>query len=106
MIAYLNLRTEKQVSTFIPKNIKIDKVYKDIGCSGINPNREELNKMLNNIEHGNTLYISDISQLSRNLIHLYEIIKRLSAKDVKIKVLNNPEVSAKSLLPTVRLNNA
>ena len=72
---------------FLFKGIQIDKVYKDV-ISGAKRERPELDKMLNDLEKGDIVYIASIDRLSRNtrdLLDIVNIIKDKGAYLVSIK---------------------
>lgn len=72
---------------FLFKDIQIDKVYKDV-ISGAKRERPELDKMLNELEEGDVVYIASIDRLSRStkdLLDIVAIIRDKGAYLVSIK---------------------
>lgn len=72
---------------FLFKDIQIDKVYKDV-ISGAKRERPELDKMLNELEGGDVVYIASIDRLSRStkdLLDIVTIIRDKGAYLVSIK---------------------
>lgn len=72
---------------FLFKDIQIDKVYKDV-ISGAKRERPELDKMLNELEEGDVVYIASIDRLSRStkdLLDIVTIIRDKGAYLVSIK---------------------
>ncbi|MDU1584844.1 MAG: recombinase family protein [Clostridium sp.] len=65
------------------KKYNIDKWFIEKG-SGINYNRQELQKMLEFAREGDTIYIWDFSRLSRSLKDLLSIIERLENKGITL----------------------
>lgn len=77
----------------IIKTFNLSKFIKftDNGKSGLDSNRPGLKKLLRGAKRGNfdTLYVADVSRLSRNSSQLSEIIKELEKK-VKIVFCQKP----------------
>ena len=72
---------------FLFKDVQIDKVYKDV-ISGAKRERPELDKMLNELEEGDVVYIASIDRLSRStkdLLDIVTIIRDKGAYLVSIK---------------------
>ena len=58
---------------FLFKDIHIDKVYKDV-ISGAKRERPELDRMLEELEEGDVVYIASIDRLSRSTKDLLDIV--------------------------------
>ena len=58
---------------FLFKDIHIDKVYKDV-ISGAKRERPELDRMLDELEEGDVVYIASIDRLSRSTKDLLDIV--------------------------------
>lgn len=58
---------------FLFKDIHVDKVYKDV-ISGAKRERPELDKMLEELEEGDVVYIASIDRLSRSTKDLLDIV--------------------------------
>lgn len=72
---------------FLFKDIHVDKVYKDV-ISGAKRERPELDRMLEELEEGDVVYIASIDRLSRStkdLLDIVEIIRDKGAYLVSIK---------------------
>lgn len=72
---------------FLFKDVQVDKVYKDV-ISGAKRERPELDKMLNELEEGDIVYIASIDRLSRStkdLLDIVNIIRDKGAYLVSIK---------------------
>lgn len=72
---------------FLFKDVQVDKVYKDV-ISGAKRERPELDKMLNELEEGDVVYIASIDRLSRStkdLLDIVNIIRDKGAYLVSIK---------------------
>lgn len=72
---------------FLFKDVHVDKVYKDV-ISGAKRERPELDRMLEELEEGDVVYIASIDRLSRStkdLLDIVEIIRDKGAYLVSIK---------------------
>lgn len=72
---------------FLFKDVQVDKIYKDV-ISGAKRERPELDKMLNELEEGDVVYIASIDRLSRStkdLLDIVNIIRDKGAYLVSIK---------------------
>lgn len=58
---------------FLFKDIQVDKVYKDV-ISGAKRERPELDRMLEELEEGDVVYIASIDRLSRSTKDLLDIV--------------------------------
>lgn len=72
---------------FLFKDVQVDKIYKDV-ISGAKRERPELDRMLNELEEGDVVYIASIDRLSRStkdLLDIVNIIRDKGAYLVSIK---------------------
>lgn len=89
--AYVRVSTEKQDYT---RQIE---ALTEIGCtvfyeekaSGMKRERPELDRMLNELEEGDTVYIVELSRLSRSSQDLQNIVAEIGEKGANIKSLND-----------------
>ena len=83
-IGYVRVSTEEQ------NTARQERILKDAGCekifmdkmSGKDTNRPQLQKMLEYVREGDTLYVESISRLARSTRDLLNLIEQLQAKDV------------------------
>lgn len=90
-IAYVRVSTEEQSEARQLDALKehnIDKWYIE-KVSGKNTDRPELQKMLDYIREGDTVYIHDFSRLARNVKDLLSIVDLLEEK--KVNLVSNKE---------------
>ncbi|MFV3012005.1 recombinase family protein [Clostridium botulinum] len=73
---------EKQIEWVKSEGASEKDIYIDIG-SGLNTNRVELNKLLDNVKEGDTIFSKDISRITRSTKGLEEIIKFAKEKRVR-----------------------
>lgn len=90
-IAYVRVSTvdqneERQIEAL--KKYNIDKWFIE-KVSGKNKNRPELNKMLDYVREGDTVYIHDWSRLARNTSDLLSLVNQL--EDMKVTLVSNKE---------------
>lgn len=91
---YLRVSTEKQdeVNQKLgvdncakKKELKIDKYFIDHAKSGTIPyKKRNLGQLINNLQKGDTLIISELSRLSRKVYEIFELLKILTEKGVHI----------------------
>ena len=62
-------------------------VYKE-SCSGGTLDRPQLNELLHALEPGDTLMVTKLDRLARNVLEGIEMIRQLFAKGVRVHVLN------------------
>lgn len=77
-----NKSLEKQIKWLKDKGVKEENIYKDNG-SGIDANRVELNKLLDIVQEGDTIFSKDINRLTRSHKGLEKIIEFAKIKRVK-----------------------
>ena len=93
-IAYFRLSDKKSLEEngfarqeYMTRDIEIDKVYKDV-ISGAKRERPELDRMLDELQAGDVVYIASIDRLSRStkdLLEIVDIIRNKGAYLVSIK---------------------
>ncbi|WP_219713622.1 recombinase family protein, partial [Clostridioides difficile] len=91
IIGYERVSTRKQDNSrqervLENEGIKFDKIYRD-KVTGATKEREALNRMLLEVNEGDTVYCESISRLGRNLKDLIDIIDTLVQKGVRVKIL-------------------
>jgi DNA invertase Pin-like site-specific DNA recombinase len=69
------------------------KIFKEKQSGKSTKNRPELQAAISYVSQGDTLVISSLDRLSRNYDDASDIIKRISDKQVKLKVLDAPFLS-------------
>lgn len=72
---------QEQLNEYYKKmdNAMFGDIYIDLNESGINKDRLELNKMLNELEKDDIVLVTSLNKLSRNVEHFYEIEERIKA---------------------------
>lgn len=90
-IAYVRVSTKeqntgRQFQCFSERGIKLDKTFEE-HISGKDTNRPELQKMLEYVREGDTLYIESISRLARSTADFLSIVKQLNDKGVAVNSL-------------------
>jgi len=90
-VAYIRVSTQEQNTEsqkeVISKSYKIDRYFEE-KASAKDTNRPELQKMLDFIREGDTVFVKDFSRLARStkdLLNILEILKRKNVKLVSIK---------------------
>ncbi|MDS1004747.1 recombinase family protein [Clostridium sporogenes] len=73
---------EKQIEWVKSKGVNEKDVYIDIG-SGIDANRVEFNKLLENIKEGDIVFSKDINRITRSAKGLEEIIEFAKNEHIK-----------------------
>lgn len=81
-------------ANYINKNNNISKDYDlfvDNGFSGIKPfENPAFFVMINQIKDGKEIYTSDISRMSRNVIDVFNICKKIESNNGNLLLVNNP----------------
>ena len=93
LIAYMRISTNKEEQKFDRQETQL----KDAGCtefyadriSGAKRERPELNKMLDSLQAGDTVYILSIDRLSRSTKDLLEIVELIKSKGAFLKSIND-----------------
>lgn len=90
-IAYVRVSTKeqntgRQFQCFNERGIKLDKTYEE-HISGKNANRPELQKMIEYVREGDTLYVESISRLARSTADFFSIVQQLADKGVAVNSL-------------------
>ncbi len=80
-VSSIDQNTERQEVAL--KELKVDKIFTE-KLSGKNTNRPELNRMLDYIREGDTLYIESISRLARSTKDLLSLVQILQEKGVDL----------------------
>lgn len=81
------------------KNYEIYKIYIDNGYSGIDDNRPNYNKLLNDLKKNifDTIIVRDMSRLERSIIKLEKVIKLLENNNCNLICLNEDINSKKAV---------
>jgi DNA invertase Pin-like site-specific DNA recombinase len=74
---------QSQLKAFNELNIDIEKIFEE-KISGRTKERKELQRMMDFVRDGDTVYIYDFSRISRSLKDLLSIIDKLEKKNVKL----------------------
>ena len=75
---------EMQKQKLLKINDKIDYIFAEYG-SGLDENRTQLNKMLETVTDGDTIVVTDIHRLSRDLRQIDNIIELAKKKNMKLQ---------------------
>lgn len=80
-------------------NYEIYKIYIDNGYSGIDDNRPNYNKLLNDLKKNifDTIIVRDMSRLGRSIIKLEKVIKLLENNNCNLICLNEDINSKKAV---------
>lgn len=91
VVAYLRVSTEKQflanqreeLLRFAEKNgLKIDKWYTETVSGSVSSKERKLSGMLNRMQRGDTLIVTEISRLSRTLLEIMTILNSCIKKEI------------------------
>ncbi|MDG5789656.1 recombinase family protein [Evansella sp. AB-P1] len=91
LIGYMRVSTVKEEQTFNRQEAQLidcDKLYSD-RVSGAKRERPELNKMLQELQAGDTVLIVSIDRLSRSTADLLEIVSIIKDKGASLKSIND-----------------
>ncbi|WP_096203139.1 recombinase family protein [Bacillus sp. FJAT-45350] len=70
------------------KEIGMDIIYEE-KISGATKEREQLQKMLGDIQEGDTIYITDLTRITRSTQDLFELIEIIRNKNANLKSLKD-----------------
>lgn len=92
-VGYMRISTKLETQVFDRQEAQleafgVDKIYAD-RMSGAKRERPELNKLLDDLEQGDTVVIVAIDRLSRSTKDLLEIVEAIKAKGASLKSLND-----------------
>ena len=76
--------TGRQFALLKERGIKLDRVYEEKVSGKDTKGRPELEKMLDYVRDGDTVYIESISRLARNIMDLLKIVQQLQDKKVEL----------------------
>ena len=91
-VSTLLQNSSRQVKAFekyknVDKYDKATELYID-RCSGKNMDRPELQKMLNNLQEGDTVVVKSLDRLSRSTKDMLEIVEMIKEKRAILKILD------------------
>jgi DNA invertase Pin-like site-specific DNA recombinase len=91
-IGYCRVSTDKQGASIAAQEQQLraagcEIIYKDEDQSGAKRNRPQLNKALEYIRKGDVLVVSKLDRLSRSLVDLLDILKKLEAAGAAFRSL-------------------
>ncbi|MGG0186962.1 recombinase family protein [Bacillus rhizoplanae] len=92
-IGYMRISTDKESQRFDRQEVQLQ----DAGCqvlyadrmSGSKRERPQLNKMLSELQAGDTVYIVEIARLSRSTKDLLEIVEAIKSAGASLKSIND-----------------
>lgn len=76
-------------------SVKVDKIYADT-ISGKSLDRPEFQKLLKDIQPGDTLVFTELSRISRSTSDLLELVKDLTERKIILKSLSEPWLDTSS----------
>lgn len=81
-----DMNLDRQVDALLEAGVNQRCIYKE-KVTGTKRDREELNKMLAELQTGETVIVSELSRLSRSTKDLFEIVEKIHAAGAQIKSL-------------------
>lgn len=85
--------TEQKLDTQLDALKHCDKIFQEkVSGTKSKDNRPELAKLLEYVREGDTVVITRLDRLARNVFHLKSIVELLESKGVGLKVLNQKEI--------------
>ncbi len=101
-IAYIRVSTDKQslenqkhkiLEYAYNKDIKIHK-FLEIEISSRKEQKDRLiDELFETLENGDTLIVTELSRLGRNMLEILNLIERFNKSDIKLVFINQPELS-------------
>ncbi|NMH67272.1 recombinase family protein [Bacillus sp. RO3] len=68
--------------------IGMDLIFQE-KISGATKERPELQKMINNLEEGDTIFVTDLTRITRSTIHLFQLVEEIRQKKAGLKSLKD-----------------
>uniref|UniRef100_UPI0032DAC48E recombinase family protein n=1 Tax=Clostridium perfringens TaxID=1502 RepID=UPI0032DAC48E len=93
LVGYARVSTEeqslnRQIDMLVDYGVDKRNIYQE-KISGMKSNREQLDKMINELQEGDTVIITDLTRISRSTKDLLNIIDRIKAKGASIKSIKD-----------------
>lgn len=93
LVGYARVSTEgqsldRQIDILVDYGVDKRNIYQE-KVSGIKSNREQLEKMIDELLEGDIVIISDLSRISRSTKDLFKIIDKIKAKGASIKSIKD-----------------
>ena len=93
LVGYVRVSTEeqslnRQIDMLVDYGVDKRNIYQE-KISGMKYNREQLDKMINELQEGDTIIIVDLTRISRSTKDLLSIIDRIKAKGASIKSIKD-----------------
>lgn len=93
LVGYARVSTEeqnldRQIDQLVEYGVDIRNIYKE-KITGTKKDREQLNKMITELQEGDTVVIADLTRISRSTKDLLEIVDRIKEKNASIKSLKD-----------------
>lgn len=81
-----DMNLDRQVDALLESGVNHRCIYQE-KVTGTKRDREELNKMLSELQSGETVVVSELSRLSRSTKDLFEVVDKIHAAGAQIKSL-------------------
>lgn len=93
LVGYARVSTEqqnldRQIDMIISYGVDKRNIYKE-KITGIKSNREQLNKMIDELQEGDVVIIADLTRISRSTKDLLNIVDNIKSKGASIKSLKD-----------------
>ncbi|EGT3614607.1 recombinase family protein, partial [Clostridium perfringens] len=93
LVGYARVSTEeqnldRQIDMLVDYGVDKRNIYQE-KTSGTKADREQLNKMVNELQKGDTVIIADLTRVSRSTKDLLNIIDRIKDKGASIKSIKD-----------------
>ena len=93
LVGYARVSTEeqslnRQIDMLIDYGVDKRNIYQE-KISGMKSNREQLDKMIDELQEGDIVIITDLTRISRSTKDLLNIIDRIKAKGASIKSIKD-----------------
>ncbi|ENU7867506.1 recombinase family protein, partial [Escherichia coli] len=93
LVGYARVSTEeqslnRQIDMLVDYGVDKRNIYQE-KISGMKSNREQLDKMIDELQEGDTVIITDLTRISRSTKDLLNIIDRIKAKGASIKSIKD-----------------
>ena len=92
-VGYVRVSTEgqnpdRQIDALLKQGVDKRNIYQE-KISGTKRNRPELDRMLSELQAGDTVIIADLTRISRSTRDLLEIVEKIRSKDASIRSIKD-----------------
>jgi DNA invertase Pin-like site-specific DNA recombinase len=89
-VSTVDQNLDRQIISITEQGVKEEDIYQEKKSGKTMKDRPELLRMLNELQPGETVFVSELTRLGRSTIELIDIINKIGEKGAHIKSLKEP----------------